>query len=214
MYIFDADGTIIDSAKSIAYHLNKALNDFEIPEVSYKDVESFLGNGSTVLVKKALEKNKIKDDKLMEKVLEDYLKRYNDNPAYLTNAYDGIIEELSKIKERDKIIVFSNKPHDILNNLCDEVFGKDFFDMVLGQSGNYKRKPSPEGIYIIKEKFKAKSSDIIYFGDTEVDIDCAKRANVFSVACTWGFRDREYLSSFRPDIIIDNVEDISKIRRV
>ena len=84
------------------------------------------------------------------------------------------------------------------------VFGEGYFDDILGYREDYERKPSPEGIIILKEKFGADFSDIIYFGDSEVDMKCGKNAGIFTVGVSWGFRERKVLEEANPDLIIDD----------
>ena len=112
------------------------------------------------------------------------------------------------------MVAFSNKPDSTCKKVISDVFGKDYFDFILGYREDIKRKPSPEGMYIIKERFEVDFSDIIYFGDSEVDMECGKNAVVFTVGCSWGFRERKILENANPNLIIDNPKEITKIRRV
>lgn len=215
MYIFDIDGTLLFTIDSISYNINKTLKEFSLGEIEKDKVKSFVGNGPVVLVEKCLEYLGYKDENLKEKFLFVYNKNYDDNPYYLTKPFEGIKQELDKIKARgEKIAAFSNKPDSTCKKVIGHIFGENYFNMVLGYKENYKRKPSAEGIYIIKERLGGDFSDIIYFGDSEVDIKCGKNAGIFTVACAWGFRDKKYLETFNPDLLIENVKEISSIRRV
>lgn len=216
MYIFDIDGTLLYTIDSIAYNINESLKDFNLSEVPKDKVREFVGNGPVVLINKSLDYiNFEKDEEKRLEILNHYNKKYDDNPAYLTKPYDGIKDELDKLKERGEIIAaFSNKPDSTCKKVIEEVFGKGYFDYILGYREDIKRKPSPEGMYIIKEKFDVDFTDIIYFGDSEVDMECGKNAGVFTVGCAWGFRDKDLLLSHKPNLVIDSPSEISKIRRV
>lgn len=216
MYIFDIDGTLLYTIDSIAYNINESLKDYSLGEVPKEKIREFVGNGPVVLINKSLDYvNFKKDEEKRQEILNHYNKKYDDNPAYLTKAYDGIKKELDELKNRGEIIAcFSNKPDSTCKKVIEEVFGKGYFDYVLGFREDIKRKPSPEGMYILKDRFGVDFTDIIYFGDSEVDIECGKNAGVLTVACSWGFRDKEFLLSKNPDIVIDHPEEISKIRRV
>lgn len=116
------------------------------------------------------------------------------------------LDELKKTKK--PLICFSNKPDETCKKVIPAVFGEGFFDDILGFRGDYERKPSPAGIMILKEKFGVNFSDIIYFGDSEVDMKCGKNAGIFTVGVSWGFRERKVLEEAKPDLIIDDPKEI------
>ena len=123
--------------------------------------------------------------------------------------------EFEKSEKREEILVaFSNKPDSTCKKVIREIFGENYFDFILGYRKDFERKPSPEGIYIIKERFDVNFSEIFYFGDSEVDMKCGKNAGIFTVGCSWGFRERKILEACKPNLIIDSPKEISKIRRV
>lgn len=215
MYIFDIDGTLLYTIDSIAYNINQTLKAYGLKEVPTDKIREFVGNGPKVLIEKTLDYIGFEKSEKREEILNSYNKRYDDNPSYLTKPYDGIVEELEKIKKRGELLVaFSNKPDSTCKKVIGDVFGEGYFDFILGYRKDIERKPSPEGMYIIKERYGVDSSDIIYFGDSEVDMKCGKNAGVFTVGCSWGFRDRKILEDLKPDSIIDKPSEISKIRRV
>ncbi|MDO5047508.1 MAG: HAD family hydrolase [Anaerococcus sp.] len=216
MYIFDIDGTLLYTIDAISFHINKTLKAYGLGEVEKDKVRDFVGNGPRVLMNKSLDRVRAsKDDNLREEILNAYNLSYDNNPSYLTRPYEGIRESLDELKSRgEKLVCFSNKPHSTAVKVIEDVFGKGYFDFILGYDKSYKRKPSAEGIYIIQEKFAEDFSRILYFGDSEVDIRCGKNASVFTIACSWGFRDRDILEKEKPDLIIDRVDQINSIRRI
>ncbi|NVF12187.1 HAD family hydrolase [Anaerococcus sp. AGMB00486] len=216
MYIFDIDGTLLYTIDSIAYNINESLKDFGLEGLPKEKIREFVGNGPVVLINKSLDYINFENnvEKRLE-ILNHYNKKYDSNPSYLTKPYDGIVDQLNKLKESGEIIVaFSNKPDSTCKKVIEEIFGRGYFDYVLGYREDIKRKPSPEGMFIIKERFGVDFTDIIYFGDSEVDIECGKNAGVFTVGCSWGFRDKDFLLSYNPDLLIDSPTEISKVRRV
>lgn len=215
MYIFDIDGTLLYTIDSIHFHMNKTMKEFGLGQVPKDKIRDFVGNGPVVLANKSLDYvGAGEDEDFRQKFLDAYNLSYDLNPSYLTRPYDGIKESLDAIKGRGEVMVcFSNKPLLTARKVIGDVFGEGYFDYVLGYDPSYERKPSPEGIFILQERFKARLSDIIYFGDSEVDIRCGKNAGVFTIAVSWGFRDWEILEREDPDLIIDRTSDIKDIRR-
>lgn len=216
MYIFDIDGTLLNTIDSIDYHINKTMKKYGLGEVPKEKVRDFVGNGPVVLIEKTLDfVGASQDEKYRKEILDFYNKSYDDNPTYLLKAYDGIKESLDSIKNRGEIITcFSNKPDSTCKKVIPAVFGDNYFDFILGYKESYQRKPSPEGIMIIRERFGEDFSKIIYFGDSEVDMKCGRNAGIFTVGCSWGFRKREVLEKENPNTIIDRPEDIKNIRRI
>lgn len=215
MYIFDIDGTLLDTIDSIAYNMNVTLEHFLLEKIPKNTVRKFVGNGPKNLVDKCTEYLGIFDQELRKDILNYYNEYYDNNPSYLTKAYDGILNQLDILRKRGELIAaFSNKPDSTSKKVLTEVIGGKYFDMILGYQEGIERKPSPEGIMIISQRFNVKMTDVIFFGDSEVDIKCGKNAGVFTVACSWGFRDRDFLLENKPDLIIDNPNEISLIRRV
>ena len=216
MYIFDIDGTLLNTIDALHYHLNETFRAYGLKELPLDKVRAFVGNGPRVLIDKALDYVDFKgDDKQKEDIYDAYNLAYDNNPTYLTKPFDGIKEALDEIKSRGEILTaFSNKPDETSNKVLKELFGKDYFDFILGYREDYKRKPSPEGIMIIAERFGVDFSEIIYFGDSEVDMQCGKNASIFTVGCSWGFRERKVLEEKNPEAIIDSPSEINSIRHI
>ena len=216
MYIFDIDGTLLNTIDSINYYLNETFKSYGLKEVPKDKVRESVGNGPKVLVDKALEYAEFTgDDNLHEEIYNSYNKAYDDNPSYLTKPFEGIKESLDSIKNNGEILTaFSNKPDSTSNRVLKEIFGKDYFDYILGYREDYKRKPSPEGIIIIASHFNVPFSEILYFGDSEVDMKCGSNSSIFTIGCSWGFRDRKILERENPNLIIDSPSEIISIKRI
>ena len=99
MYIFDIDGTLLNTIDSISYNINQTLKSFGLKEVPRNKIREFVGNGPKVLMEKTLDYIGFEKSSKREEILNSYNKRYDDNPSYLTKPYEGIVEELKKKKK-------------------------------------------------------------------------------------------------------------------
>ena len=211
--IFDADGTILDTITTISYYVNETLKEFDHSTIEEQRYNYLLGYGANHLIKEALrEVGAPLDDAYVEKVLNRYNEKYNANTSYLTKAFDGVDELLVKLRKKDcKLAVLSNKPDPTLQLVVEEIFGQGIFDIAMGQMENIRKKPDPEGVNLILEKLGIDRTDTYFIGDTEVDIETGKNAQVKTIGVTWGFRTEEEVIREKPDYLAREVSEILDI---
>ncbi len=188
LVIFDLDGTLLNTIEDITDSLNLALTDYSLPLVTIEECKYMVGQGVDVLVSKA-----VKDEKYQNGVKEKYLTYYALYQNNKTRPYPEIIEVIKKIKKMDiKIAVFSNKPHLDTIAVINYYFGNNLFDYVLGHKINNLPKPAYDGaneiITFFNNQKTITNEEVLFVGDTSIDMQTAKRANFSSVAVTWGFR--------------------------
>jgi phosphoglycolate phosphatase len=201
--IFDLDGTLTNTLKSIWKSANLALADVGLPPFEVDRYRYFVGDGAEELLRRAL--TAAGDTELihLDKIRESYRKYFEIYVNYEVRPYDGITELLAALKEKGILLaVNSNKPHERTIDVVEEIFGKNTFDMLVGQCESRARKPAPDGIFYIMEQLQLKKEDVLYIGDTCVDMQTGKSAGVFTVGALWGFRDRQELEEHHADAII------------
>ena len=213
--IFDLDGTVLDTVKTIAYYGNFALSKHGIEPIAVKEYNYFAGNGAVNLIKRALRFRDCLTDEIFEKVFADYNAAYNADTSYLTAPFDGIRETLDEIKARGiKMAILSNKPHFATCGVINSIFGEGYFDRVYGQREDVPIKPDPTAVLQIMEQLNARPEECLYIGDTGTDMKTGKNAGLPTVGVTWGFRSREELQESGADVIIDEprqlLESITK----
>lgn len=202
--IFDLDGTLSDSLESIAHSANLAIGFYGFKENPIDDYKKYAGDGADELLKRSLIAAGDNNLEYFERVKEKYKEVFKENCMYNVIPYDGICEMLEKLKDNDiKIAVLSNKPHDRAVDVVCKLFGESYFDIVIGQSEKFKRKPSPEGALYIAEKLNIAPECFIYAGDTNTDMKTGKSAGMLTIGVTWGFRTKEELEKNNADYIID-----------
>lgn len=207
--IFDLDGTLTDTLESLTYSVNKTLGEMDLPPITAKECESFVGNGARVLMECSLRAAGEENMDRLEEAMERYGRIFDANCTYHVTPYEGVEEMLRGLKEKGiRLGVLSNKPHRQTVKVVREIFGEDVFDFAQGQQEQVPRKPDPVGVLCLLEKMQAAREECLYVGDSEVDIQTGRNAGVRTISVTWGFRTREVLVAAGAGTIIDRPEEL------
>ena len=210
--IFDLDGTLIDSIKAIAYTTNLTLKKYGLGPVDEDHYKIFVGDGYQKLVERALIYCGDKDLINYDDALITYMEYFKVHCMHEVKAYDGIKDMLGYLKKNKiKIAVLSNKPHERTLDNIEGVFGIGYFDKVSGEKDNIKRKPDPEGAIITAKELEILPEDCLYVGDTSTDMKTGIGAGMDTVGVTWGFRNREELEHYSPKYVINHPNEIINI---
>lgn len=209
--IFDLDGTILDTIDDITDGLNGACDRCNLTHFTSEEAKYLAGSGVEVLVQRCLEKKNVSID-LFSDFKKHYLECYEKCRANKTKPFDGILEVLNNLKKLGiKMAVFSNKPDSDTQAIIKNYFGEGYFDIVLGKKDGVRIKPYPEGSYPILENFNLKKEEILYAGDTSVDMDTANNIGLDSIGVLWGFRKEDELRSHGAKYIINSPKEILNI---
>jgi phosphoglycolate phosphatase len=207
--IFDLDGTLLDTLDDLADSVNYALNMYCFPCRDAEEVRSFVGNGVARLMELCIPDGL--NNSQYEKCLADFRNHYSKNMQNKTGAYKEIMELLEELsKEGYKLAIVSNKFDDAVKGLNQVYFG-EYVKVAIGESDNINRKPAPDTIFKALEELGSTADKAVYVGDSEVDVQTAKNAEIMCVGVTWGFRDREVLEQEGADYIIDRPRELLRI---
>lgn len=210
--IFDLDGTLADSLESIWYSANQAIATCGYPEIALEKYKLFVGDGAEALIRRCLAYSGDVEGVNFEKAFLKYQVIFKEYCMYHVKPYEGIVDMLDTFKQNGlKIAVLSNKPHERTVNVVESIFGKGYFDEVLGQRDNRPKKPNPSGVYELAEKMGVEISDIAYVGDTCTDMMTGKNAGAWTIGVLWGFRDRAELEEYHADAIVEHAEALTKL---
>ncbi|MDR3327058.1 MAG: HAD family hydrolase [Prevotellaceae bacterium] len=211
LIIFDLDGTLINSVSDLAASTNYALEKLGLPTHDTDSYRFFVGNGVNKLLERALPEN-LKNDDFIQKIKAIMLPYYSEHCTDKTAPYQGIVDLLKQIVEKGiKVAVASNKHHPATLEMVKYFFPDINFVAVMGQREGYPTKPDPIIVEDILKIANIDKKDTLYVGDTAVDIQTAKNAEVEIVAVTWGFRPISELEEQNPDRIVDSVEELTKM---
>ena len=209
IFIFDLDGTILDTVHTIAYYVNDALKHFGFPENETDAYKYFAGNGATNLIHRALAAHGLDTEENFNKVFPYYMENYNKNTLYKTEHFPNMPETLKALKEKGiKIAVVSNKPDSTVQPLLPHFFEDGLFDIAFGARENVPLKPNPSAVNEVLDLYGLTPEDAVYVGDTGTDMQTGKNAGIFTVGVLWGFRDEKELLEFGADVLISKAEDL------
>lgn len=208
-YIFDLDGTLLNTINDLAASCNYALRTFGFQEHSVDDVRRFVGNGVRLLMTRAIpdgDKNP-KFDECYATFREHYLHHSLDTTA----PYKGIPELIDSLKKNGKhIAVVSNKFYEATRELVKHFFG-DEIKVAIGERPDIRKKPAPDTVIEALKQLGMPRETAVYIGDSDVDIDTARNCGMPCISVLWGFRDRQFLIDHGATTFVSTPEDILKI---
>ncbi len=208
--IFDLDGTLVNSLEDLADSMNSVLLNFSFPIHESNTYKSFIGEGIRNLIRVALPKSN-RDEQTVAECYNLMMEVYNNNCTNKTKPYDGIIELLNELKSRNmKLSVFSNKADEFTKKIVQKLM-PNYFDVIMGLSTEAQRKPNPLGVLQIGEKLGIRPENLLYMGDTGIDMQTAKNAGMYGVGVLWGFRTKEELIANGAKYILDYPMDLVNI---
>lgn len=192
--IFDMDGTLLYTLDDIGSAGNRTLAANGFPEHPIQAYKMFIGSGARTLMVRALPEAVRGDSDLVDKLLEEFLKDYGTAWNVLSGPYPGVDSLLDELSARRiPMAILTNKPHDAALKCAEELLGKWCFDVIQGQEKGLPVKPDPTGALRIAGQLNVRPEEILYVGDSAVDMETARAAGMLAAGVLWGYRSREEL---------------------
>lgn len=208
LVIFDLDGTLLNTIADLAAATNQALQHYGYPTHEVEAYRFFVGNGINKLFERALPETERTEENIL-KIRSQFVPYYDTHNADLSRPYPGIPELLMTLQQKGiKIAVASNKYQAATRKLIAHYFPEINFVEVLGQREGIPAKPDPSIVNEIKIKAGVDEKEILYAGDSNVDMQTAHNAGVTAVGVAWGFRPRTELEALHPAYIIEKAEEL------
>jgi phosphoglycolate phosphatase len=206
--IFDLDGTLLDTLDDIADAMNSVLEKHGYPAHETNAYRHFVGDGVSVLATRVLPAAKRNED-IVAGLVEAFRETYEVNWKVKTKPYKGVPEMLDELTERQiHLAVLSNKPDDFTKKCVTEFLSEWTFQMVVGFRDMIPPKPDPAGALQIAKSMDILPANILYLGDTSVDMKTAGAAGMYPVGVRWGFRSPEELKTGGARKVIEQPQDI------
>lgn len=223
VYIFDLDGTLLDTLGDLAASVNYALRMHGLPEHSIDDVRKFVGNGVRKLMERAVPDGA--ENPLFEEAFAAFREYYMHHSLDTTHPYEGIPETLAALRERGcRLAVVSNKMRKATEELCRHFF-PDTIEVAIGEdeAAGIRKKPAPDTVFAAMEAIESIGNPrlslgsprehAVYVGDSDVDIETAHNAGIPCISVLWGFRDKDFLIQHGAKTFISAPQELLKIPR-
>lgn len=207
--LFDLDGTLTDSVGDLADSGNDALRRAGLPTFTDAEYAARVGNGIDKLIERILPANF--SNGLFAQVKKDFYAHYDGHYCVRTRAYDGMKETVALLKAAGVLCgVVSNKPNPFTIKVVESLYGVGTFDMLSGQRDGVPNKPDPFLVNEMIEKMGADRKQVLFVGDSDVDIRTGKNAGLTALGVTWGYRSRAVLEENGADYIFDTADDLQE----
>ena len=208
LVIFDLDGTLLDTLEDLADSDNYIMKQFGHPERTLKEVRCFVGNGIRKLIERSAPKDTPAEE--IDRMLEAFKEYYGAHCADKTKPYEGIMDLLDKLQKQGvKLAVVSNKADYAVKALCEQYF-PGCFDEAVGERAGIARKPAPDTVNEVLKNLQVDKSQAVYIGDSEVDVQTARNAEMDCIAVEWGFRDKDVLEKAGAEIMVSTQAELLK----
>lgn len=207
-YIFDLDGTLLDTLNDLAAAVNYTLRTYGMPEHSRDDIRRFVGNGVRMLMTRAVPNGE--QNPQFEEVFSTFRMYYMQHSLDTTHPYDGVPEMLAALKQRGcRLAVVSNKFNKATKELCRHFFA-DTIEVAVGEheAEGIRKKPAPDTVIEALSQLGVGLANAVYVGDSDVDLETAHNAGLPCISVLWGFRDKEFLLAHGAKTFINHPNEL------
>ena len=208
LVIFDLDGTLLNTIEDLGHAANYALEKNGFATHTLASYPFFVGNGVRRLITRVLPEEH-RNDATIDRLLKDFREYYDEHCCDCTKPYPGMPELLRDLRDQGvQMAVASNKYDAAVQKIINHYFGDIDFVAIEGQKEGVNVKPDPSVVFAILAKARVPKREVLYVGDSGVDMETARRACVDSVGVTWGFRPEKELVESLAGTIIHQPNDI------
>ena len=192
VYIFDLDGTLLDTLHDLASSVNYALQTHDMPTHSVDAIRGFVGNGVRLLMERAVPDGA--QNPQFEAAFATFRQHYMQHSLDTTCPYPGIAEMLHQLKQRGcRLAVVSNKMMAATQDLVRHFFPE--IEVAIGEheAEGIRKKPAPDTVFQALRQLGVGKEQAVYVGDSDVDLQTARNSGLPCISVLWGFRSRDFL---------------------
>lgn len=205
-FIFDLDGTLLDTLPDLVNVTNKALEEEGFPTHTPEQILTYIGDGAARLIAQAVPTDASPEQ--TERVFKNFKAFYRDFGILHTTEFEGMNDVLQKVKDAGvRLAIMSNKFEQGVIDVRDRFFSS-LIEVAHGESETIPRKPDPTGLLLCAKELGVDPRDALFFGDSASDIQAAHNAGMKGVAVMWGYQPHERLLGAQPEYVIDTPADM------
>ena len=207
--IFDLDGTVADTGGDLSNAINLMLESFGFEKKSQEEILKHINFGARAFVNGCLPDEVKTDDRFLDEALKCYMKFYEAHCLEETYIYNGITELVESLHENNiKMCVLSNKPDNMTKRIVRGLLNESYFIEILGGSERFPHKPEPDSALYMAERMGFEPCEILFIGDSDVDMHTAVNAGMFPLGVTWGYRTESFIVEAGAKKIVNNPSEI------
>ncbi len=207
LIVYDFDGTLVDTLDDIALSVNLALQELGQRPLEQEVIKTCIGSGVFMLMTRALSGTGWDD---IDRAVAVFRKHYANHLMDHSDFYPNGRETIEYFSDKKQAIC-SNKPEDFVRKILENLNCLLPFESIIGGDSFQTRKPDPEGINHLLKKHDLSPKEVLMVGDSALDIEAGKNANVRTCAVTYGMGDREALRALKPDWTIDDISELKNL---
>ncbi len=193
-YIFDLDGTLLNTLGDLAAATNYALRQFGMPEHSVDDIRRFVGNGIRLLMERAVPDGA--ENPQFEACFDTFRRYYMEHSLDTTAPYDGILPLIHALNQRgSRMAVVSNKFYAATQDLVAHFFPEIPVAVGEHEAEGIRKKPAPDTVDEAFRLLGVDKDEAVYVGDSDVDLATARNSGLPCISVLWGFRDQQFLTA-------------------
>ncbi len=208
LFVFDLDGTIIDSKTDLVNSVNATRAWMNLDALSDDTVSSYVGDGAPTLIKRALPDA---TEPQLEEALKYFLAYYREHMLDATTLYPGVREALDELHAAGKAMaILTNKPVKFSVTLIGRLGLNGHFFKIYGGNSFPEKKPHPEGLRTLMDERGTSPGQTVMVGDHAIDVQTARNAGALACGVNWGFRPETLLTT-PPDLLIEDLRELSAL---
>ncbi len=211
LFLFDLDGTLIDSKEDISKSVSLALDRLKLPQVSAARIIGFVGDGVQKLIQRTLQESTGARPKqaLVDAAIPVYLEEYGLHLLDSTQLYPGIRQALNALWWADCAVI-TNKPERFSRAILEALGIAGRFCSIIGGDSMNERKPDPAPLLRIMDVRRTPPAETAMVGDSRVDIRAGKAAATMTCGVLGGFGTREELEAEGCDLIVGHLSELAE----